>query len=114
MPSPVLGAHLGAGHPLAPRGQALRLQLWRRASTAAGSSAPSPGRDAASAAEALRAELAASAGQEIRVDIHGSATMLVEVALAAGLRLTDPGLLLLSPADQPPPTALAIHTYWLL
>lgn len=75
---------------------------------------PVAGRDAASAAHALRAELAASAGQEIRVDIPGSATTLVEVALTAGLRLTDPGLLLLSPAEQPPPTRYAIHSYWLL
>jgi GNAT superfamily N-acetyltransferase len=75
---------------------------------------PVAGRDAASAADALRAELAASAGQEARVDIPGSATELAEAALAAGLRLTDPGLLLLSPASQPPPAAYAIHSYWLL
>lgn len=74
---------------------------------------PVAGRDAASAAQALRAELAASAGKEIRVDIPGSATTLVEVALESGLRLTDPGLLLLS-SGQPSPTAYAIHSYWLL
>jgi hypothetical protein len=59
--------------------------------------------DAATGAQALRAELAASAGREIRVDIPGSATMLVEVTPAAGIRLTDPGLLLLSPACSPCP-----------
>jgi hypothetical protein len=35
-------------------------------------------------------------------------------ALDSGLRpAADPGLLLLSPADHPPPTAPAIHSYWL-
>jgi hypothetical protein len=74
---------------------------------------PVAGRDAASAAQALRAELADSPGEQIRVDIPGTATALVQVALDSGLRLTDPGLLLLSPPDQPP-TAYAIHSYWLL
>lgn len=74
---------------------------------------PVAGHDAVSAAQALRAELADSAGKEIRVDIPGSATALVEVAIMSGLRLTDPGLLLLSPG-QPSPTAYAIHSYWLL
>jgi GNAT superfamily N-acetyltransferase len=75
---------------------------------------PVAGRDAASAAHALRAELASSAGQDIRVDIPGTATLLVQTAVDAGLRLTDPGLLLLSPAGQAPPDAYAIHSYWLL
>lgn len=74
---------------------------------------PVAGTDAASAAQALRAELASSAGQEISVDIPGSATALVKAALAAGLRLTDVGLLLLS-SGQPPPATYAIHSYWLL
>jgi hypothetical protein len=74
---------------------------------------PVAGRDPASAAQALRAELADRAGRETRVDIPGSATTLVKAALDAGLRLTDSGLLLLSPPDQVP-TAYAIHSYWLL
>jgi GNAT superfamily N-acetyltransferase len=75
---------------------------------------PVAGRDPASAAHALQAELANSSDEEIRVDIPGSATALIQVALSAGLRFTDPGLLLLSPADQQPPSAYAIHSYWLL
>lgn len=74
---------------------------------------PVVGIDAASAAQALRAELADSTGKEIGVDIPGSATTLVKVALDAGLRLTDVGLLLLS-SGQPPPATYAIHSYWLL
>lgn len=74
---------------------------------------PVAGIDAASAAQALRAELADSAGKEISIDIPGSATALVKVALDARLRLTDPGLLLLS-SGQPPPATYAIHSYWLL
>jgi hypothetical protein len=57
-------------------------------------------------AQALRAELDRSAGMDIRVDIPGSATALVEVALEGGLRLTDAGLLLLS-SGQPLRAALA-------
>jgi hypothetical protein len=56
---------------------------------------PVAGQDAQSAALALRAELAANAAEEIRVDIPGTATALVEVALEAGLNFTDPRLLLL-------------------
>jgi GNAT superfamily N-acetyltransferase len=74
---------------------------------------PVAGLDGASAAHALRAELASRVGQQIRVDIPGTATALVQVALEAGLRLDDPGLLLLSPPAGPP-TALAIHSYWML
>jgi GNAT superfamily N-acetyltransferase len=73
---------------------------------------PLAGRDPASAAHALRCELAARAGEEVRRDVPGTATALVQVALAAGLRLDDPGLLLISPPQQSP-TALAIHSYWL-
>jgi GNAT superfamily N-acetyltransferase len=75
---------------------------------------PVAGSDAPSAAAALRAELSRLAEQEIEVAIPGTATALVDVALKAGLRFTDPGLLLLSPAEQPPPTALALHSYWLM
>ena len=75
---------------------------------------PIAGRDAECAGQALRAELARSGGDEVTVAIPGTATRLVQVALAAGLRLTDPGLLLLSPSAMPAPTALAIHSYWLL
>jgi GNAT superfamily N-acetyltransferase len=74
---------------------------------------PVAGLDAESAAQALRRELAASVDEEIRVDIPGTATALLEVALEARLSFTDPGLLLLSPS-LPLPTALAIHSYWLL
>jgi GNAT superfamily N-acetyltransferase len=74
---------------------------------------PVAGRDSVSAGHALRAELAARSAEEIRVDIPGTATALVRVALDAGLRLDDPGLLLLSPPD-PPPTTIALHSYWML
>src|SRR5579875_737867 len=74
---------------------------------------PVAGLDPASAAQALRAELAASADTDIQIDIPGTATSLTQIAIQAGLRLTDPGLLLLSPG-QPPPTSYAIHSYWLL
>jgi GNAT superfamily N-acetyltransferase len=75
---------------------------------------PVAGVDPASAALALRAELARRPGSSVDLGIPGTATALVEVALAAGLRFSgDPGLLLLSPIGNPPPTALAIHTYWL-
>jgi hypothetical protein len=75
---------------------------------------PVAGLDGPSAARALQAELARCAGQEIEVAIPGTAIALVEVALRAGLRFTDPGLLLMSPADEHPPTALALHSYWLM
>ena len=75
---------------------------------------PVAGRDAGSAAQALQAELARCAGQEVEVAIPGTAIALVQIALNAGLRFTDPGLLLLSPADQQPPSALALHSYWLM
>jgi hypothetical protein len=61
-----------------------------------GLTGPVAWREAASAARALGAELAGPAGLGIRVDIPGSAAALVQVALDAGLRLTDPGLLVLS------------------
>lgn len=74
---------------------------------------PVAGCDDGAAAHALRAELAARANESVRVDIPGSATALLQVALDAGLTLDDPGLLLLS-QPQKPPTALAIHSYWLM
>ena len=71
---------------------------------------PVAGRDATSAAHALRTELARAEG-EVRLRIPGSSRALVEVALAAGLRLSPvPGLLLLSDSLAPP-TALAIAGY---
>jgi GNAT superfamily N-acetyltransferase len=73
---------------------------------------PVAGVDSQSAARALRAELAASAGEEVRVGVPGSAPALLEVALEARLRFTDPGLLLLSPPIEPP-TSVAIDSYWL-
>jgi GNAT superfamily N-acetyltransferase len=73
---------------------------------------PVAGVDPQSAAWALRAELAASAGEEVRVGVPGSAPALLEVALEARLRFTDPGLLLLSPPTEPP-TSVAIDSYWL-
>jgi GNAT superfamily N-acetyltransferase len=98
-----------------------RATLWKRHGTPVAYSYLSPfgvgpvaGRDAKSAAQALQAELARCAGQEVEIGIPGTATALVDVALRAGLRFTDPGLLLVSPADQQPPTALALHSYWLM
>jgi len=71
---------------------------------------PVAGATPAAAAAALAAELAAAAGA-VRVYIPGSARLLVEVALAARLRLAPvPGLLLLSRGVEPP-TALAPSSY---
>jgi hypothetical protein len=74
---------------------------------------PLAARDQTSAAKALRAELARRADLTVSVAIPGSSARLVEVALASGLRMQDPGLLLLSPPADPPRT-LAIHGDWLL
>jgi GNAT superfamily N-acetyltransferase len=77
-----------------------------------GAIGPVAGLNAAAAARALAAELARADG-EVRLRIPGSSRALVEVALAAGLRLDPvPGLLLLSESVQPP-TALAIAGYML-
>ena len=81
--------------------------------SATGLIGPLAGRDETSAAKALRAELARRADRTVSVAIPGSSAQLVEVALAAGLRMEDPGLLLLSPPTDPP-RALAIHGDWLL
>ncbi len=65
------------------------------------------------AAAALAGELARAQGN-VRLRVPGSARRLVEVALAAGLRLGQvPGLLLLSPGTEAP-TALAVSGYALL
>jgi hypothetical protein len=74
---------------------------------------PLAGRDEASAANALSAELARRADRTVSVAVPGSSAQLVEVALAAGLRMDDPGRLLLSPHADPP-RSMAIHGYWLL
>lgn len=81
--------------------------------SATGLIGPLAGRDGTSAANALRAELARHAGGTVSVAIPGSSAQLVAVALASGLRMQDPGLLLLSPRADPP-RALAIHSHWLL
>jgi GNAT superfamily N-acetyltransferase len=95
--------------------------VWLRGDEAVGYSyrepgmiGPVAGRDAASAASALQAELARDQESVVELQIPGTATALVEIALAAGLRFVrDPGLLLLSPGDAPPPTGLAIRDSWL-
>jgi GNAT superfamily N-acetyltransferase len=75
---------------------------------------PVAGRDPESAALALRAEFARDQDSVVNLQVPGTSTALIEVALAAGLRFVrDPGLLLLSPADSPPPTALVIGDSWL-
>jgi GNAT superfamily N-acetyltransferase len=81
--------------------------------SATGVIGPLAGRAETSAASALRAELARCAERKTFVAIPGSSARLVEVALASGLRLRDPGLLLLWPAVDPP-RCLAIHSDWLL
>jgi GNAT superfamily N-acetyltransferase len=71
---------------------------------------PVAGATPAAAAAALAAELSAADG-EVRVRVPGSARSLVEVALAARLRLAPvPGLLLVSQGVEPP-TALAPSSY---
>jgi GNAT superfamily N-acetyltransferase len=75
---------------------------------------PVAGKDPASAGQALQHLLASCAGERVQVSIPGTATALVRAAIAAGLRLEDPGLLLISPSNLPPPDALAIHSYWLM
>jgi GNAT superfamily N-acetyltransferase len=79
----------------------------------AGLIGPLAGRDATSAAMALRAELARCADRDVRLSVAGSSAGLVEVALASGLRMQDPALLLRSPPVEQP-RDLAIHSHWLL
>jgi GNAT superfamily N-acetyltransferase len=86
---------------------------YRRGSFGGHCTGPVAGVDSHTAALALRAELAAHPDEETRIEIPGTATALVQTALDAGLRLTDPDLLLLSPPEHPP-TAYAIHSSWLL
>jgi GNAT superfamily N-acetyltransferase len=77
-----------------------------------GAIGPVAGLDPSAAAHALAAEFARADG-DVRVRIPGSSRALVEVALAAGLRLDPvPGLLLLSETTTPP-TSLAIAGYML-
>jgi GNAT superfamily N-acetyltransferase len=80
--------------------------------SATGLIGPLAGRDETSAANALRAELARCAERNVSVAIPGSSAQLVQTALASGLRMQDPGLLLLWPPADPPRT-LAIHSDWL-
>jgi GNAT superfamily N-acetyltransferase len=81
--------------------------------SATGVIGPLAGRDETSAANALRAELERRAERQTFVAVPGSSARLVEVAVASGLRLRDPGLLLLWPPLDPP-RCLAIHSDWLL
>lgn len=75
---------------------------------------PVAGRDAETAALALRAELARTPENgSVRLSIPGTATALVRVALDAGLRFDDPGLLLLSPGNALPSSWIP-HSFWLL
>ena len=93
--------------------------VWRRAGepvaysyAGAARIGPVAGRDPASAAAALTAELA-RAGREIAIDVPGSARELVEAGLAAGLRFGElPGLVLLSEGVEPP-RSIAFSGYWL-
>jgi GNAT superfamily N-acetyltransferase len=72
---------------------------------------PVCGRDEASAAEALQAELAR--GGSVRVTLPGTSRSLVRVAIAARLRMDAPfGVLLLSDEVEPP-HSLAIGSYGL-
>ena len=76
-----------------------------------GSIGPLVGRDPASAADALRAELARA--PRASVVIPGSARSMVGVAVEARLKLVSPpGNLLLS-AEVPAPDSLAISSYFL-
>jgi GNAT superfamily N-acetyltransferase len=100
----------------------LRATAWERDgdrvaysyASPAGRIGPVVGRDEASAAAAMRNELARLDGREAVAHVPGSSRALVEVALAAGLRISGPpGLLLLSAGLQAP-RALAVSGYWLL
>ena len=77
-----------------------------------GAVGPVAGLTPAAAADALRAELHRCNGPT-SLSVPGSAAAMVTTALAAGLRMRDPGLLLLSP-PQRPPDAVALHSYWLM
>jgi GNAT superfamily N-acetyltransferase len=77
-----------------------------------GAIGPLAGRDETSAANALRNELDRCRGGAVSVAVPGSSAQLVDVALESGLRMEDPGLLLLLPPVDPP-RKLAIHGDWL-
>ena len=95
--------------------------LWRAAGEAVayayvsprGRIGPLAARDGAAAGAALSAELARLGGREASLDVPGSSREVVEVALAAGLRITGPPGLLLLARGLEPPRALAISGYWL-
>lgn len=74
---------------------------------------PVGGRDGGAAALALRAELARAAMDKVTVLVPGTSAALVEVGLAAGLRIAGPPGLLLLGRGVPAPTALAISGYTL-
>lgn len=81
--------------------------------SASGVIGPLAGRDGASAAAALRAQLARCAERTTFIAIPGSSARLVEAAVTSGLRLEDPGLLLFWPPVDPP-RCLAFHSDWML
>lgn len=72
---------------------------------------PIAGRDEASAADALEAELARQ--PDAAVQIPGTSRTLVRAAISAGLRLVAPPGLLLVSDEVEPPRALAISSYGL-
>ncbi|HSO29911.1 MAG TPA: hypothetical protein VLS28_08390 [Candidatus Sulfomarinibacteraceae bacterium] len=74
--------------------------------------AEAAGRDEASAAVALEAELARQPNPIVQ--IPGTSRSLVRIALAAGLRIVPPPGLLLTSDGVEPPRSLAIASYGLL
>lgn len=92
--------------------------LWLRAGEPAAYSyvvggawiGPVAGVDGASAAAALRAELA-RATSRVRVLVPGTSRELVETALAAGLRIGGPPALLLTSPEAPVPRTLVLSGY---
>lgn len=99
-------------------GHEARITLWRRADEPAaysyrwpsGRIGPLAGRTAADAGAALAAELSQAPGERVSLIVPGTAREPLCVALAAGLRYTDPPGLLLS--NEPVgPQALVPHGY---
>jgi GNAT superfamily N-acetyltransferase len=74
---------------------------------------PVAGTDGSAAAGALAGELARLNGRPAALDVPGSSRELVELALAAGLRITGPPGFLLLGRGLAPPRALALGGYWL-